>query len=175
MGVRGFYRVLVDEGWLPDDASSPCCSTTLWRDPNVMHECPKFASKVSLLQKRSTIFVDGAGLCFHLYRIAYARHASEVLGGRRRNATSRPCSARYLKPDQVTKLLPNLAPLNKLDEVTREFVDTLKKRHLMKLVVYFDGDKRREAKRETDEKRQQKRPVEWSVLQQYCCNASCLR
>ena len=204
MGVKGFYRVLQQEGWLPDEAGSPCCSTSLWRDSSVMHTCPSFASKVSLIKKRSTLFIDGAGLAFHLHRIAYARHAQKVLrqdpttttssstsrisetptteGGGSNNSSGRrpsrrrsstvncPCSAKHLTPEQVTRLLPNLLPLTLLDEVTRDFVDVLKKKHNMKLVVYFDGGKRREAKKETDEKRGQRRPVEWSAFQQYCCH-----
>lgn len=133
----------------------------------------KFASRVSLVNRRSTLFIDGAGLCFYLHRIAYARHTAEVLTlspGRRKSSANSPCSAKHLKPQQVTKLLPNLLPLSKIDEVAREFVDTLKNKHHLKLIVYFDGELRREAKRETDKKRQLKRPVEWSALQQYCCN-----
>ena len=168
----------------------------------MMHNCPAFASKVSLIKKRSTLFIDGAGLAFHLHRIAYARHAEKVLRqdpkstpttssgsrisdtpttegnnssgrrpSRRRSSTVNcPCSAKHLTPDQVTKLLPNLLPLTLLEEVTRDFVDVLKKKHNMKLVVYFDGGKRREAKKDTDEKRGQRRPVEWSAFQQYCCH-----
>lgn len=222
MGVKGFQKILQEEGWLPDEAGSPCCSTSLWRDARVMHNCPAFASKVSLVRKRSTLFIDGAGLAFYLHRVAYARHAQKVLrqdpsstsssgsssrigdtqaveggsgsgGGRRpsrrrSSAATCRCSAKNLTPDQVTQLLPNLLPLTILEEATRDFVDVLQKKHNMKLVVYFDGGKRRVAKKETeeqreerpavewtakaatDEKRGERRPVEWSAFQQYCCH-----
>jgi hypothetical protein len=175
MGVKGFYRLLQKEGWLPDESASPCCSTSLWRDASVMHACPRFASRVSLINPRSTLLLDGPGLSFHLYRVAYARHTARVLGKSENcrsstTATSCQSSVKKLRPEQATKLVPNLLPLPILDEVTREFVDTLKKKHHMKLVVYFDGELRREVKRETDEKRQKRRPTEWSALQQYCCN-----
>jgi 5'-3' exonuclease len=130
-----------------------------------MHTCPKLAANVSLVKRRSTLLIDGAGLAFHLYRTAYARRIEEVIG-----RTQSCCSLKNLKPEHVTPLLPNLLPLSKLEEVTREFVDILKSKHHMKLVVYFDGELRRQAKQATDEQRQERRPEEWSALQQYCCN-----
>lgn len=178
MGVRGFRKLLQREGWLPDDTKIPCCSTSLWRDASVMHECPRFAARVGIVPKRSTLCIDGAGLCFELYRTAYARHTADVLGKvgtgrsrRRSSSSSSSCpSSRKLKPGQATELLPNLLPLRRLDEVTREFVHTLQKKHHMTLKIYFDGNLRRDAKRATDEERRQRRPSEWSALQQYCCN-----
>jgi len=159
MGVKGFYRVLQEEGFLPEE--EPCCSTSVWRDASVMHNNPKFAARVSMIKRCSTLFIDGAGLAFHLYKIAHARHAAQVLTSstskRVVGSSSSPCSAKRLKPEQVTKLLPNLLPLSKLDEVTREFVETLTSKHHMKLRVFFDGALRREAKQKTDEKRRQKR------------------
>jgi hypothetical protein len=144
-----------------------------------MHNCPGFAERVEIVKKRSTFYVDGSGLAFYLYRVAYARHTAQVLnrksagsgGGRRRSSsTSCQCSAKRLTPDQATKLLPNLLPLSRLDEVTREFVTTLQKKHHIILKIYFDGEFRREAKAFTDEERRRRRPSEWSALQQYCCN-----
>ena len=123
--------------------------------------------------------IDGSGLAFHLYKTAYARHVADVLGQtnnnnnngeRRRGMSSCPCSVKKLSPEHVTKLLPNLLPLGRLDEVTREFVETLQQKHMMQLKIYFDGELRREAKQATDEERRRKRPSEWSALQQYCCN-----
>jgi len=210
MGVRGFNKVLQEEGWLPDEAGTPCCSTSLWRDPSVMHNCPRFASRVSQIKRRSTLYIDGAGFAFHVHRIAYARHVNQVLNRKestsarsssalssgRRSSTNNncSCSTKHLTPEQVTRLLPNLIPLILLDEVTREFVETLQKKHHMKLIVVFDGGKRRKAKAKpndhasdtdqeqpseplqwtakakTEQNRKQKRPAEWSAFQQYCCN-----
>ncbi|CAB9523236.1 Probable ATP-dependent RNA helicase spindle-E [Seminavis robusta] len=159
MGVKRFQRVLQDEGWLPEETS--CCSVSLWRPANVMVDCPKFASRVSMVQRRSTLLIDGAGLAFHLYRVAYARRMQQVCG-------CGCASVKHVQPHQVTPLLPNFLPLTLLDEVTREFVETLQKKHHMKLIVYFDGELRRDAKRHTDVQRHSRHSDEWLALEQYC-------
>ena len=167
MGVNGWYRVLRDEGYVP--GSSPCCSASLWRPPaqDVLED--NIGSRLEHIPKHSELLIDGNGLAFHWYRIAYARHVATVT---KRNRRKESCCVTLRKnnltPTQVRRLLPNFMPLNQLSAVVHEFITTLRDKHHMKISVYWDGDKRRVYKRETDNRRQERMPEEWNNLRDYC-------
>lgn len=167
MGVQGWYKVLREEGYVPE--TSPCCSTSNWRPS---HEVASFGTRIERIPPHSELFLDGNGLAFHWHRVAYARHVAQVT---KRNRRKESCCVKlhknaHLTPNQVRRLLPNFLPLSHLSAVVHEFMQTLRDKHHMKVTVYWDGKKRRVYKRETNHKRQERRPEEWSNVQEYCEN-----
>lgn len=132
----------------------------------------RLADRIVAIPPGSELHVDGYCLCFHVYRIAYARHLNSVLHSKS-NHHQRPC-ARYKKnalqsltPAQVRHLLPTFLPLKLLADVTTEFVQTLRL-HKMLIAVYWDGEKRYCFKQATDDRRQSSRDDDWSDFHQYC-------
>ena len=166
MGVQGWYRVLREEGYVPETA--PCCSTSLWRpSDNVLMD--SIGAHLERIPNHSEILVDGNGLAFYWHRVAYARHVASVSKqNRRKDNCCVKLKSANLTPTQVRRLLPNFMPLSQLSAVVNEFVKTLRDKHHMKITVYWDGDKRRVYKHDTDQKRQARRPEEWANCQEYC-------
>jgi 5'-3' exonuclease len=159
MGVQGLTRLLKEEGWLPADAS---CSKSLWR-ANVLSD----EARISRLPSHSTLALDGNGLTYYLHHVAYSRYFDQITGGPSTCSSSKcSCRTKNLSQTQVTRLLPQFMPLTMLDEVTKEFVQSLE-RNNMKLVVYWDGEGRR-MKAGTTSKRKEVRDTEWSNLRQFC-------
>lgn len=148
MGVSGWNRLLAEKGWLPDTShgKSCFCTTSLWMDLSVTVDQSnlRFSERIVAIPSGSELHIDGYCLCFHLYTVAYARNMDRVLYSKS-NHQQRPC-ARYknlqsLSQQQVRHLLPSFLPLKLLSDVTKEFIQMLLK-HKMKIVVYWDGQKR---------------------------------
>jgi 5'-3' exonuclease len=165
MGVQGLARLLREEGFLPADSS---CAKTLWRAQHgdlLLND-----ADVVQIPPHSTLAIDGNGLAYYLHHVAYSRHFSQVTGGDcpgspLKKTSTCCCNTRHLWEQQVTRLLPQYMPLSLLQNVTREFVETLQRHHI-KLHVYWDGDARR-MKAATTSKRKETRDSEWSHLKQY--------
>ena len=161
MGVQGLARLLKEEGWLPRDTS---CVKTLWRGSDFLSEDAH--DRIVRLPPYSTLALDGNGLAYYLHHVAYSRYFAHVTGGSAVKSSSCSCRTKNLSETQVTRLLPQSMPLTWLDEVTKEFVESLERNH-MTLVVYWDGEGRR-MKAATTGKRKETRDTEWSNLRQYC-------
>jgi 5'-3' exonuclease len=165
MGVQGLARLLREEGYLPAETYS--CVKSLWRGHHSNVLSDEALDHLSQIPFHSTLALDGNGLAYYLHHVAYSRHFSNVTGGNALpNAAGCCCKTRHLSETQVTRLLPQYMPLSLLQNVTKEFVESLH-RHGMKLVVYWDG-KRRQMKADTTQERKEIRNTEWSNLQQYC-------
>jgi hypothetical protein len=108
-----------------------------------------------------------------VYEVAYARHINSVLHSKS-NHQQRPCVRpnvlQSLSAQQVRHLIPSFLPLKLLADVTKEFVQTLRNKHRMNVIVYWDGDKRYTFKQATDGKRQCRLEQEWADYHQYCEN-----
>ena len=163
-------------------------SSLLPKDQSCHH---RLAERIVRIPQGSELHIDGYGLCFHLYSVAYARHLDSVLGGpqhqRHQRSTGylhspeRPC-ARYntsnnnnptsaLSPAQIRHVLPTFLPLQLLSQVTKEFVSSLQQgsnNTPMQLIVYWDGDQRYVFKTATDQNRRAGVTDLWSHYQQYC-------
>lgn len=173
MGVQGWNRILREEGYVPETA--PCCSTSLWRSPDDVMD--SIGAHLEQLPAHSELLVDGNGLAFFWYRVAYARHVANVTNTTKKHSRQRHTSSscfklgkngQSLSHTQVRRLIPNFLPLSQLSAVVHEFVVTLRDKHRLKITVYWDGEKRRVYKRETDQLRQERRPEERSNLKEYC-------
>jgi len=128
-----------------------------------------FASRVHPIPPHSSLHIDGNGLTFYLHAVAYSRHIKAVTAAMNKKSTAgcANLTASALNPAQLRSLLPSLIPLQLLADVTKEFVTALQQKHHLQLTVYFDGPRRR-LKQETDDRRQDRFPAEWSLLHQYC-------
>jgi hypothetical protein len=170
MGVKGWNRLLVLEGWLPDQKDeSAKSSTSLWMDfmvlSNTSKRNPSFADRIVPIPPGSELHIDGFCLCFHIHEVAYARYLEQQ---QRLNIASEERNARHC--------LPLFLPLKLLADVTQEFVAALQSRKLQ-MYVYWDGEKRYGPKADSNtssfkyitfSRRQEKIDLEWSNFQQYC-------
>lgn len=165
MGVQGWYRVLREEGYVPE--TGKCCSTSLWRPLDDVMD--NIGSRLEQIPNGSELLVDGNGLAFYCHHVAYARYVANVT---KRKSRKESCCLKLknadLSPTQVRRLLPNFMPLSQLSAVVHEFIKTLRDKHRMKIIVYWDGEKRRVYKQETDNKRQARIPEEWNNFREFC-------
>ena len=163
MGVQGLASLLREGGYLPADTS---CVKSLWRGHNSNVLSEEALDRIARIPSHSTLALDGNGLAYYLHHVAYSRHFDQVTGGQALpNAAGCCCKTKHLSETQVTRLLPQYMPLSLLENVTKEFVESLQ-RHGMKLVVYWDGQGR-QMKAATTQGRKDVRDTEWSNLQQY--------
>lgn len=166
MGVKGWNQFLVQRGWIPhrDDSNDD----ELWASDDL-----------NLLGQRipvgSQLHVDGLSLCFYLHRVAYARHTTEF--------RSRSVVGTF----QALQLLPSFLPLSLLHEVTKEWIEAVRTKCQLEVIVYMDGNQRyliqpqtdvydvqeslivgEKFKQDTETKRRTGRQQEISLLQQFC-------
>jgi hypothetical protein len=195
MGVLGFTRVLREQGYLPD--TSPCCSLSQWHDSS---SSLTGNAHLEVIPSGSHLLVDGNGLVFHWYRVAYARHVASVVAQQQRGSSNRRTTPLrspggshrgstclkvksssssnnnhanpLLTPTVVRRLLPTFLPQSQVSAVVHEFVTTLTETHGLQLTVYWDGPRRRTFKAATDADRRLQRPDEWAHLQDYCATGS---
>ncbi|KAL3795161.1 hypothetical protein HJC23_007389 [Cyclotella cryptica] len=80
-----------------------------------------------LSHNSTTLAIDGNGLIFHLFRIAYYRHRKTVLSSSAGEAL------------QSQLLLPTLVPLSLAHDVTTSYLSGLTIQHGIHLRIYFDG------------------------------------
>jgi len=155
MGVQSLTRLLEEEGLLPSKSTSDLWNTELFSLLGNSLDADQEAI-VRIVPPRSTLAVDGNGLAFHLYKVAHARHYENLLQQRRH---------------ETAQVLPHWMPMDQLQVVTHEFFDRLLHFHRVKVVLYFDGHRRR-LKCSTDEERQSQRDQTWDHLKQYCHNGA---
>jgi hypothetical protein len=168
MGVRGWNTLLAREGWLVPtreaDDGSDRSDHLLWmnpRDPRDPHQQQRSSGCSSLLLDHiepipygSAFHIDGLGLCFHLHAAAYQRQVS--------SASMSAANSNSMH------LVRTFLPLEKLHEITLEFIHTLQAAGIATIVVYWDGTRRPRFKAETQRERHAHRDQEWSLLQTYC-------
>eukprot|EP00538_Stauroneis_constricta_P006063 CAMPEP_0119572152 /NCGR_PEP_ID=MMETSP1352-20130426/44476_1 /TAXON_ID=265584 /ORGANISM="Stauroneis constricta, Strain CCMP1120" /LENGTH=2052 /DNA_ID=CAMNT_0007621837 /DNA_START=51 /DNA_END=6209 /DNA_ORIENTATION=- len=160
--------------------------------PNASDAEPLLPSERNI-PRGSTFWIDGNGLTFYLEAVAYARHVQNVLkrdpklsrqvfGAPSNNSSSssttttssnatKCITTRILKSlsiKQINELLPHTLPLSLVDEVVKEYVQTLRNDCGIQLKVVWDGPMRRPQKDATMEKRRGQMDEEWCTLQQYC-------
>jgi hypothetical protein len=168
MGVRGWNTLLAREGWLvptrETDDGSDRPDHSLWmnpRDPRDSHHHQHSSCCSSLLLDHiepiphgSAFHIDGLGLCFHLHAAAYQRQVSSA--------------SMSAGNSNSMHLVRTFLPLEKLHEITLEFIHTLQAAGVATIVVYWDGTRRPRFKAETQRERHAHRDQEWSLLQTYC-------
>ena len=158
MGVRGLTTVLEQHGWV---VSRKGCMASLWRDDSFPID------RVERLPPGSTLAIDGNGLAYYLFDVAYSRHWENLGLVRELRKDGTECSCpEDLTQEMIVQCLPQSVPLQILDQVTREFVHALSS-SAMTLVFYWDGKGRR-FKAATAKERRASRAEKWSHLRHYC-------
>ena len=113
----------------------------------------------TILSPGSTLALDGLGLTFHLFRVAYGSYRSSL---RDAGTTGDAALDRQLR-------LPANVPLTLLHDVTTDYLTSLTVRHGLKVRVYLDGPDQRmksaERRRRSDQRRD-----EWENVRQLCVN-----
>jgi hypothetical protein len=143
MGVHGWTWYLTQQGWLPappDDKLQCRCysSSSPWRNPRTLHGDSGYAGRITSIPNGSTMHVDGYGLAFYLYDVAYDRYVQSILG----------CSPCHISPKDAAargdlqRLIPMMMPLSLIEQVTKEYAAGLMSR--FNVIVYFDGNGRRQ-------------------------------
>jgi hypothetical protein len=169
MGVRGWNTLLAREGWLVPtggaDDGSDRPDHSLWmnprdpRDPHQQHHSSGCSSllldHIEPIPHGSAFHIDGLGLCFHLHAAAYQRQVSSAIMSAGNSNSS-------------MHLVRTFLPLEKLHEITLEFIHTLQAAGVATIVVYWDGTRRPRFKAEMQRERHAHRDQEWSLLQTYC-------
>lgn len=176
MGVHGWTSFLQGEGWLPRSIQSCGCITSLWRDPRSLEGNEAFASRIVKIPEKSEIHIDGYGLAFYIWDIAFERHLRSLL-------RCSPCSVSVHEAAtggvDLQRLLPITVPLSIVDQVTREYMGELVRR--FRIHVYFDGNGRRIIHRESSSKVSKQETTEkrlgaifdaWDNLRLYCSQGS---
>lgn len=128
---------------------------------------------LTLLPPNSKLLIDGNGLAFHLYHIAYARHIQETFASRRKKGACP--TLKNLADTDITLALPHMIPLERVREVTREFATNLRDQFNFQLECYWDGPSAQQQQQQdggfkarTLRKRQVLRSQEWAALQTFC-------
>jgi len=116
------------------------------------------ATSTTLLPGSTTLAIDGNGLIFHLFRLAYRRHRQDVLS---RNHHE------HCKALQSQLLLPVFTPLSLVDDVTTTYLSQLTVQHGMHLQIYFDGPDQY-MKSHEKQRRRESRDDEWENTRQLC-------
>lgn len=118
-----------------------------------------------VLPPNTTLAIDGNGLLFHLYRLAYIGHRRNVLG-------SSSSSSSLVEVSQQM-LLPSFVPLDLAHEVTTQYLSDLTMRHSMNLQIYFDGPNiSQTAKGRELHSRQKRKEEEWENVRNFCMHGT---
>ena len=139
MGVQGWHRVLSEEGWIPNvEATGQQRETSMLMSQEVVDAShPLFERRLVEIPPGSELHVDGLSLCFQVHRVAYERHRQSVLKTNRKKA-----NVSKWKPSQVRHLIPCFLPPDLLTDVLAEFMQVLRDKCKLKVIVYWDGDER---------------------------------
>ena len=161
MGVHRWKSFLIAHGWIPDPfMSATCCTDSPWRDPSAMDQ-PLFVKRITRIPPNSTILIDGNGLAMHLQSVAYTRYILEVLqfrkkkNGKNIHGANIGCAlVSSLSEQERNLLIPCHLKQKILYGLTKKYIKTLKDAG-MKVIVYWDGDKRFDVKQDTDSQRKE--------------------
>lgn len=163
MGVHRITSLLHKQGWIPtsnDSSSEVESACQLWKPWNPSLSFLHQGLPMEQIPSNATILIDGNGLAFFLFKVAYARYLQSLFPSCQDSSFPR---TRSLPPSDWNKALPCMMPLNRLEDVTREFILFLSNQ---KIKIFWDGPYRR-FKTVTTQKRQRQRQEEWANLQQY--------
>ncbi len=168
MGVHGITQFLEDKGILPS-RSTDCCCPKLWQEwqSSMAFREVNIIPSLHIIPPKSKLLIDGNGLVFHLYQIAYSRHMKSTFP----SCTSGSCpKIKSLNSTDIAKAIPCMMPLTLVRQVTDEFVATLCQQDL-KLQCFWDGPARA-FKSKTLQKRDIQREQEWAALQTFCTDGT---
>jgi hypothetical protein len=145
MGIHGLTAHLREHGLLPNFSEET---------GEVFCSLPQ-----QTIQPGSTLAIDGPGLAFHIYRLAYFEHYKSVMSQRD--------SDKY-KDDfhLITHLLPTMLDMKKVQQVTDEVMRQFVHVHKVNVSVYLDGNKQ-PRKALTRASRGERRMVEESNLRKF--------
>lgn len=169
MGVRRITSLIQNQGWIPTTPPEAEMETAcrLWRewDPSLLlfHR----GLPIQAIPAKSSVLIDGNGLAFFLFRVAYARHLRSLFPGRTSGTFP---AVKSLSSAELTQALPCMMPLDLLDDITREFAYRLRLCNL-DVRIFWDGPNRR-FKTVTTQRRMEQRRQELVNLQQYCVHGS---
>jgi 5'-3' exonuclease len=169
MGVHRITSLLHNEGWIPSEQKDDgcACSGRLWKDWNPSMAFLNQGLPLEQIAPNSTFLIDGNGLAFFFFKVAYARHLHSTF----RTDGQQSCPpVNAIETADISKALPCMLPLSLLEDITHEFVSHLRLCDL-RLQVFWDGPSRR-FKTVTLKKRKEQREAEWSNLQQFCVHGS---
>lgn len=170
MGVLGISSLLYKEGWIPEERINDggCgCHGSLWKEWNPSVAFRNEGLPLEQIAPKSSFLIDGNGLAFYLFKVAYSRHLHSTF----RTDGQKSCPpVNSLKTPEISKALPCMFPLPLLEEITQEFISHLRLCDLQ-IQVFWDGPARR-FKTVTLKKRKEQRLEEWSKLQQFCIHGS---
>lgn len=113
-------------------------------------------SPTNISHNSSTLAIDGNGLTFHLFRLAYYKHRANILS-----------STTHDKALRALLLLPIFLPLKIAHEVTTSYLSRLTTSHGIHLKIYFDGPNQH-MKRHVKRSRKEQRVDEWENVRQLC-------
>ncbi|CAJ1934533.1 unnamed protein product [Cylindrotheca closterium] len=165
MGVHRITSVVKNQRWVPTDSTNDegDAACRLWRDWDPSLSLSHHGLPIQKIPKQSLILIDGNGLAFYLFKVAYARYLISLFPGRKKSTFP---SVNTLSPSDSTLALPCMMPLNLLEDVTLEFTARLRLCNL-EFKVFWDGPSRR-FKTITLKKRMEQRHQQWSNMHQYC-------
>ena len=164
MGVHGITSLLHKEGWIPSDQDNES-SPNLWKEWNPSMAFLNQGMSLEPIKAGSTFLIDGNGLAFHLFKVAYIRHLRSIFITQKNQSCP---TVNTLSEGEITKALPCMFPLRLLDDITKEFVSKLRLYNI-RCQIFWDGPNRR-FKTVTDEKRRRQREEKFSNLKQFCIN-----
>ena len=125
----------------------------------------------------STLAIDGNGLMFHLFRIAYHQHYQTVksnfasTSSQLHHDDSNNNSTTALLQSQL--LLPQFIPLPLLHDVTTTYLSELTTKYQLHLQIYLDGPSSNQyMKRHEKELRMERRNEEWENLRLLCVHGT---
>jgi len=113
---------------------------------------------ISLSHNSSTLAIDGNGLVFHLYRLAYYQHRNNILSS---------TTQQHYEALQSQLLLPTLLPLKLAHEVTTNYLSHLITKHGLNLRIYFDGPNQY-MKSQVRQSRKEQRLDQWDNVRELC-------
>jgi hypothetical protein len=120
------------------------------------------SGSTTLSHNSSTLAIDGNGLIFHLFRLAYYRHRNHVL--------SSPTNQQN-KELQAQLLLRTLLPIRLAHEVTTNWLSDLTTKHGVHLKIFFDGPDQY-MKRHVKQSRAEQRSDKWGNVQELCMHGT---
>ena len=126
MGVHRITSLLHKQNWIPTDSQQQPqvdAACRLWKDWNPSTSFLHQGLPIQAIPAESLLLIDGNGLGFYLFKVAYARYLRSILATHQDDSFP---DIKSLEPSDLTKALPCMMPLNRLEDVTREFSSHLR-------------------------------------------------